>query len=114
MSGKADLVADIRFPREPGDDVDINRIIGDIVDNLDEALRSPNDRIPGRPQLAGGRPLEAPKTTLRSILGIDADETDAEKEAANRVVSMDLDIRFKDVRAAVPVRRIFNTRRASH
>lgn len=106
LSGKADLVADIRFPREPGDDVDINRIIGNIVDNLDEALRSPNDRIPGRPELAGGRPLEAPKASLRSMLGIETDVADNEKDAANRFVSIDLDIRFKDVRAAVPVGRI--------
>lgn len=104
LSGKADLVADIRFPREPGDDVDINSIIGNIVDNLDEALRSPNDRIPGRPELAGGRPLEAPKASLRHILGIEEDSAGSERDTANRVVSMDLDIRFKDVRAVVPVR----------
>lgn len=107
-SGRADLVADIRFPREPDDDVDINTILGDIVDNLDEALRSSSPsnrepqsaRIPGRPELAKGKPLEAPKTTLRSMLGIDEDNSHRDD---TRLVSFDLDIRFKDVKATVPV-----------
>lgn len=103
--GKADLVADIRFPREPGDDVDLNTILGDIVDNLDEALRSPNvpnatERIPARPEVAGRKPLIAPSVSLRSMLGIDADDA---QNASRRVVSIDLDIRFKDIKAAIPV-----------
>lgn len=106
-SGKADLVADIRFPREPGDDIGINTIIGDIVDNLDTALRSPpstrpDDRIPGRPRLAGGKALEAPTASLRHILGID--DATSQGNEPQRAISIDLDIRFKDLKAVVPVR----------
>ena len=105
IAGKADLVADIRFPREPGDDVDLNSIIGDIVNNLDEALlRSPSsaeaERIPGRPVLAGGKPLEAPSVSLRRILGLQPGEA---ADPLQRIVSIDLDVRFRDVRAAIPL-----------
>lgn len=108
--GKADLVADIRFPREPDDDVDLNTILGDIVDNLDDVLRpsetSQHDRIPGRPQLAKGKALEAPTARLRSMLGINAATAG---EGEQRCVSIDLDIRFKDVKAVLPVRTLFST-----
>jgi hypothetical protein len=115
LSGKADLVADIRFPREPSDDVDLNAILGNIVDRFDEAVHSPlldplrpgsggngndgRERIPGQPGLAVGKPLEAPGS-MRRMLGLAAEED----RDARRVVSIDLDIRFKDLRAAVPVR----------
>ena len=96
-------MADIRFPREPGDDIDINTIIGDIVDNLGEALgtplKSPSERIPGRPELAGGKALEAPKTSFRHILGFEGGPT----ADARRMISIDLDVRFKEVKAMVPV-----------
>lgn len=109
MSGRADLVADIRFPRGPEDDIDLNTILGDIVDNLDEALRAGTsatvadggDRIPGQRELSKGQPLEAPAVSLRSMLGINGGDQDKEKK--NRVVCMKLDIRFRDVKAAVPL-----------
>lgn len=88
----------------PDEDVDLNTILGDIVDNIDDVLRSPesqHDRIPGRPELAKGKALEAPTARLRSMLGINAlDASDTEQ----RYVSFDLDIRFKDVKAVLPVR----------
>jgi distribution and morphology protein 31 len=110
VSGRADLVADIRFPRGPEDDIDLHTILGDIVDNLDEALRTSGtstasnevaaERIPGQRQLSKGQPLEAPPISLRSMLGIDADQ---DKKDKNRVVCMRLDIRFRDVKAVVPL-----------
>jgi distribution and morphology protein 31 len=113
LSGKADLVADIRFPREPSDDIDLNSILGNIVDRFDEAVNSPavlggdqRQRIPGQPGLAVGKPLEAPGS-MRRMLGLAADE----ERDARRVVSIDLDIRFKDLRAAIPVNFILITTR---
>lgn len=38
MSGRFDVVADIRFPRDSAADVDINTIIAEIVDNLANAV----------------------------------------------------------------------------
>lgn len=49
LSGRFDVVADIRFPRDSADDVDINTIIEEIVDNLAKAVSG------GRPGDGAGR-----------------------------------------------------------
>lgn len=93
-SGRVDLVADIRFPREPGDDENLSEILGNIVDQFDQAV----NKIPGQPELTYGKPLESP-FSIRKRLGLDT-EGETVKE---RFVSMDLDLRFKDVKASIPV-----------
>ncbi|GAA94480.1 uncharacterized protein L969DRAFT_83964 [Mixia osmundae IAM 14324] len=103
-SGRADLVADIRFPRQAGDDVDLSEILGDLVERIDETISSrppPADRIPGQPQLATGKPLEAPKSSIRSLLGLE--EHDDRDDDAHSAVTFDLDIRFKDLKATIPI-----------
>ncbi|WFC94961.1 hypothetical protein MBRA1_001599 [Malassezia brasiliensis] len=59
-SGRFDLVADIKFPREYDKDVDINTIISEILENLSNTFATePTKRtnqealIPGQPELSG-------------------------------------------------------------
>lgn len=104
-SGRCDIVADIRFPREPEDDVDLNSIIGGIVDRLDEVVirGQPLDgpeRIPGQPELVVGQAIEAP-SSLRRRLGLEESSDGLHQQ--QRAISMDLDFRFKDVKASLPV-----------
>lgn len=77
ISGRFDVVADIRFPRDSADDVDINTIIAEIVDNLATAVsggtnggRSPqpdddlaSQTIAGQHQL-NGPAIQMPLTTV--------------------------------------------------
>lgn len=140
-SGRCDLVADIRFPRDESD-VDLSTIVADIVDQVGNHLGQQGKnsskheaeeaefarkgvRIPGRQSLTKSA-LEAPKgwkvlddmeeqvekerlarATSYALAkeGADAHEADGdrEKEIEDRRVSIDLDIRFKDLKASVPV-----------
>lgn len=54
LSGRFDVVADIRFPRDSAEDVDINTIIAEIVDNLTNAVAgSPASSAPSSRQSGG-------------------------------------------------------------
>ncbi|PWN53525.1 hypothetical protein IE53DRAFT_383959 [Violaceomyces palustris] len=85
LSGKFDVVADIKFPRDLNDDMDINMIIAEIVDNLSAAVsgdaradQDDDDRpIPGQHRLSGPA-IEAPVTTV----GPTASRVKEEKDAA--------------------------------
>lgn len=113
-SGRCDLVADIRFPRE--EDVDLSTIVADIVDEIGSHLplgpyaseaATKGARIPGRQSLSKSA-LEVPKGwssedgTWRS--GSDGEEDEDDDAEEEKKVSIDLDIRFKDLKASVPVR----------
>jgi distribution and morphology protein 31 len=100
-SGKVDMVADIRFPREPEDDVDLSSMIMEnLKGTFDEAIGA---RIPGQPELRKPA-LEAPKR-LSVTEGVETAIEGGEEgtEETSRKVDISLDIRFKDVKAAVPV-----------
>lgn len=128
VSGKADLVADIRLPMERND-VDIGRVVREIVDNFEREVGSPGigqrdgrrgdqgfgfglgeligGRISERPALA--RPaLEAPRTDSATPV-VDTAEQEEPVKVPQRVV-IDMDIRFKDVKAHLPVRRCYTLR----
>ena len=70
-SGRFDLVADIKFPKQYGEDVDINTIISEIRDNLNatfsgervSSASSDDVLIPGQPELSGPAIL-APVTAV--------------------------------------------------
>ncbi|KWU41384.1 mitochondrial distribution and morphology protein family 31/32, partial [Rhodotorula sp. JG-1b] len=94
-SGRCDLVADIRFPRQD-DQVDLSAIVDHLVDEIGGRLGAPaaaqanNNRtgpIPGRRSLSRDA-LEAPRSEGH--------------EGADKIVSIDLDIRFRDLKASVP------------
>lgn len=147
-SGRCDLVADIRFPRQDSQ-VDLSAIVDHLVDEIGGRLGAPtaaaaqaNNRtgpIPGRRSLSRDA-LEAPRSEgheltkkeerrralqfakeaekaereqQRFAMLDDEDlqqERDNETEAPSsvedeedKIVSIDLDIRFRDLKASVPV-----------
>ncbi|GAA6020157.1 hypothetical protein JCM10207_006279 [Rhodosporidiobolus poonsookiae] len=131
-SGRFDMVADIRFPRED-DGLDLSALVDHLVDEIGGRLgidsaaeEDPSKRIPGRQALTRDA-LQAPKKVddaqakeerkkaIRFAKEADASaagETwDEEDEAAaaadnsdeeDKIVSIDFDIRFKDLKATVP------------
>ncbi|KAH8107965.1 mitochondrial distribution and morphology proteins-domain-containing protein [Cristinia sonorae] len=90
-SGKLDAVLDIKFPRDPEDDLPLNAFLEEIADAITTAATSAvADRIPGQRELAKP-PLSAPSD--REVRG----EDDKAK------VVVDIDLRFRDLKAAVPI-----------
>lgn len=134
-SGRFDLVADIRFPREE-DGLDLSALVDHLVDEIggrlgidsDAAAQDASTRIPGRQALSRDA-LQAPKRvedehakeerlkalrfakeTDAEASGVDLDDEEAVAEMVARagdeedkIVSIDLDVRFKDLKATVPV-----------
>ena len=91
-SGKVDAVLDIKFPRDPKDDLPFNAILGEIAD----AITSLSDtaRIPGQRELAKP-PLSAPEEE-------EPIENEADGDLHPKVI-VDIDLRFRDLKAAVPI-----------
>ncbi|KAG6865373.1 hypothetical protein C0991_003150 [Blastosporella zonata] len=91
-SGKVDAVMDIKFPRDPHDDLPLNVILGEIADAISTSLANPElDRIPGQRELAKPA-LSAPQN---------AERVDDREDKLKVVV--DIDLRFRDLKAAVPL-----------
>ncbi|KAI0063488.1 hypothetical protein BV25DRAFT_1990495 [Artomyces pyxidatus] len=82
-SGKVDAVLDIKFPRDPTDEDALN-VIFDAITNTAAAVVA--ERIPGQRALAKP-PLTAPD----------------EEEGGHSSVVIDIDLRFRDLKAAVPI-----------
>ncbi|GAA5856550.1 hypothetical protein JCM9279_005495 [Rhodotorula babjevae] len=139
-SGRCDLVADIRFPREDTE-LDLSALVDHLVDEIGGALGADSssssastgsaaatNRIPGRRTLSRDA-LTAPPTTEQDVEQAKAERQKAlrfakesEKAAAgdalddedddgplevgetdeDKIVSIDLDVRFKDLKASVP------------
>ncbi|KAF8070457.1 mitochondrial distribution and morphology protein-domain-containing protein [Lyophyllum atratum] len=92
-SGKVDAVLDIKFPRDPHDDLPFNAILGEIADAISTSLSPDNpelDRIPGQRELA--------KPALTAPQGAEGDDHEDKLK-----VVIDIDLRFRDVKAAVPI-----------
>jgi distribution and morphology protein 31 len=111
-SGKLDAVLDIKFPQHPDDDEmdikalfeDIGRNVAaisvgvhpddaagdhfDVVSQLHDTLSAVSDLLPGQHRLARP-PLRAPEQTIPA--------------EDKRQVTIDIDLRFRDLKAAVPV-----------
>ncbi|WVW81747.1 hypothetical protein I302_103743 [Kwoniella bestiolae CBS 10118] len=113
-SGKLDAVLDIKFPFHPDDSVDIKAIFDEIsrnvvtitqgvhpedpsVSTINSAIKAANDAnkiIPGQARLARP-PLRAPKEPQYEL-------SEEERENRRQVV-VDIDLRFRDLKAAVPI-----------
>ena len=89
-SGKVDAVLDIKFPRDPDDRLPFNVILGEIADAISTSL-SDSTLIPGQRELAKP-PLSAP-----------TDDEDKRIDDDKRKVVIDIDLRFRDVKATVPI-----------
>jgi len=91
-SGKVDAVLDIKFPRDPQEDLPLNALLGELADAISTAASSvAAERIPGQRELAKP-PLSAPSDNERS----------PEMETEPQVI-IDIDLRFRDLKAAVPI-----------
>ncbi|BGP22367.1 Mitochondrial distribution and morphology protein 31, mitochondrial precursor [Rhodotorula toruloides] len=131
-SGRCDLVADIRFPREDTE-LDLSALVDHLVDEIGERLSPSKDesdsRIPGRRSLSRDA-LQAPRdedaeqvkkeerlkalrfaketekaaaaATMGNVENDDDEELHVGEDEEDRIVSIDLDIRFKDLKASVP------------
>ncbi|KAL0956786.1 hypothetical protein HGRIS_002905 [Hohenbuehelia grisea] len=95
-SGKVDAVLDIKFPRDPSDDLPFNAILGEIADAIQTTLSS-SDENPALKRIPGQRELAKP--ALSAPEG--AKESDGKTDRTRVVI--DIDIRFRDVKAAVPI-----------
>lgn len=104
-SGTVDAVLDFRFPNGPSGNIDIPAILSDIASNISTAARSSekdkrmvkgdqSGRVLGQKELA--RPaLYAPSSPS---------EIEIEKDVITKgKVTVDIDLRFRDVKAAVPI-----------
>lgn len=82
---------DIKFPRDPEDASQFNAILGEIADAISTSLASNPvlDRIPAQRELAKP-PLQVPQ-------GVAVVEDDKPR------VLIDIDLRFRDLKAAVPL-----------
>ncbi|KAI0820023.1 hypothetical protein BC628DRAFT_1331423 [Trametes gibbosa] len=92
-SGKVDAVLDIKFPRDTSDEPGLNALLGELADALHTAASSVAniERIPGQPQLA------KPPLSVPSDAANEGGDDDAPK------VIVDIDLRFRDLKAAVPL-----------
>ncbi|GBE80718.1 Mitochondrial distribution and morphology protein [Sparassis crispa] len=88
-SGKVDAVLDVKFPRDPQDELALNAILGELADAITTAAASVSDYIPGQRELAKP-PLSAP-----------SDNEDVAEDTPKVVI--DIDLRFRDLKAAVPI-----------
>lgn len=90
-SGKVDAVLDIKFPRDDPDNSALELLMNEIADAITTAATSAVvERIPGQRALAKP-PLSAP-----------SDKADVESSDDPQVV-IDIDLRFRDLKAAVPL-----------
>ncbi|KAG9051359.1 Mitochondrial distribution and morphology protein 31, mitochondrial precursor [Tulasnella sp. UAMH 9824] len=127
-SGKVDAVVDIRFGRDPGEDIDIHALLGEIAANISAAASgsspdSPDVSGAGRDHAAEGEPSvsEGNSTPLPSMnpperipgqrelakpaLTAPSEEDDGSftwEQSINQLI-IDIDLRFRDVKAAVPI-----------
>ncbi|KAJ3757798.1 mitochondrial distribution and morphology protein 31 [Lentinula raphanica] len=98
-SGKLDAVLDIKFPKDPDDALVLNVILEEIADAISTTLSTSaaldplRQRIPGQRELAKP-PLSAPETD---------DASASSEQSKGPKVVLELDLRFRDVKAAVPI-----------
>lgn len=124
-------MVDIQFGRDPGDDIDIQALLGEIAANITAAASgsrsNPSDvsvtvkesgtgDVPSNPEalagtiassssmhsperIPGQRELAKPALTAPSE---DDDEAFSWEQSFNQVI-IDMDLRFRDVKAAVPI-----------
>lgn len=118
-SGKLDAVLDIKFPRDPkeGEEGDLAgnviEVLGDIADAFNNAQaagggvskRKLDDRIPGQRELARA-PLTVPsrsESEAASRGNTETGEGGEERKEEELKVVVDIDLRFRDLKAAVPI-----------
>ncbi|CDZ98593.1 Mitochondrial distribution and morphology protein family 31/32, fungi [Phaffia rhodozyma] len=119
-SGKLDGVMDVKFPRHPDDEVDFTSVLTEIIGNVNEIASgnsphssswaadqrlviNPGQRPLGKPALVAPGPGSSPtKEPTRDAHTGANDKQGSENQEERRVVVVDVDLRFRDLKAAVP------------
>jgi mitochondrial distribution and morphology protein 31 len=91
-SGKVDAVLDIKFPRDPTDDIPFNVILEEIADAISTSLgpSDSHDRIPGQRELT------------KPALSVPGEDNHHDTHGGAQVV-IDIDLRFRDLKVVVPL-----------
>lgn len=118
-SGRLDAVLDIKFPYHPEESLDLRTIFDQIGRNVatittsgvlegDQVLppdglknNGPKGVIPGNSRLARP-PLRSPKASASASTQTLSSAVE-EDEKVKREVTVDIDLRFRDLKAAVPL-----------
>ncbi|KAH7108300.1 mitochondrial distribution and morphology proteins-domain-containing protein [Auriculariales sp. MPI-PUGE-AT-0066] len=111
-AGKVDAVLDITFPRDPSEELDLKGIFSEIAANINiDTDRIPGQRILAKPPLRAPAPqqfvqLEEPSELEAVSAPADA-QTSEDRRAVQQEdpqrVTIDIDLRFRDLKAAVPI-----------
>lgn len=110
-SGKLDAVLDIQLPRHPDDEVDLKAIFEEITRNVADITSNPmgpeEDAVAAQVQAAAKRDKEVipgqhrlQRPALRAPEPVDHEDAGKEER---RIVTVDIDLRFRDLKAAVPM-----------
>lgn len=117
-SGKVDAVLDIKFPHHPDDDVDYGAIFEQIGRNVAEIAKEAGMSVEANEQAADAASAARAAAGDRGLIpgqhrlarpALRAPEADAdalspeEKQQRARQVEIDIDLRFRDLKAAVPL-----------
>lgn len=108
-SGKVDAVLDIKFPRDPHDDLPFNAILGEIADAISTSIKdnmNDNDGShPGTKLIPGQRELARPPLSVPEddMLDYERNKASAGQGEEELKVVIDMDLRFRDLKAAVPI-----------
>jgi distribution and morphology protein 31 len=97
-SGKVDAVLDFRFPHDPSTEVDLPAILSEIATNISTAAvgnKTDTQIIKGdqKGRVLGQKELARPALAAPS----------SSDEASPLKVNVDIDLRFRDIKAAVPL-----------
>ncbi|KAK2464191.1 hypothetical protein APHAL10511_003648 [Amanita phalloides] len=97
-SGKVDAVLDIKFPRDP--QKDFNAILEEIADAISTSLSKETEELQ---RIPGQRELAKPPLSVPSLHDEGDDEESPNRESDGPKVVIDIDLRFRDLKAAVPL-----------
>jgi mitochondrial distribution and morphology protein 31 len=99
-SGKVDVVLDFRFPHEPSTDIDLPTILSELATNISTAAIGQQGKVETR-GIKGdqsGRVLGQKELARPALVAPSYGDDDSPLK-----VTVDIDLRFRDVKAAVPL-----------
>lgn len=97
-SGKVDAVLDFRFPHDPSTDIDLPAILSELATNISTAAAGKKSETQLIKSDQKGRVLGQKELARPALAAPSSDE-----DVSPLKVSVDIDIRFRDVKAAVPL-----------
>jgi distribution and morphology protein 31 len=110
-SGKVDAVLDICFGRDPAEEPDIQALLGEIAANLSAVAKGSSGPEAGGTEAHKGVSALSQRLSPERIPGqralvrpaLTAPTAESELEQEPNDVAIDIDFRFRDLKAAVPL-----------